>query len=108
MQKKEHFLKKRIELMDALNSDLKYTIDKDLVKKEALKNDIISLSGKKGTTFFFHPNIFHASNSNVSPFNRSTAIITYNSILNVPESANTSIRPDYICSRDFQAIKSIS
>ena len=97
-QHKAHLENKKDNLLNALNSDLKYTINNQLIKEYALKNSIISLEGKRGSVVFFHPNIFHASNTNVSPFTRSTAILTYNSVNNVPEKESS--RPEYICYRD--------
>ena len=105
-EKKAHLLDKNDSLLNSLNSDLKYAIDKDLVKEYAKKNKIISLEGRQGTVIFFHPNIFHASNTNVSPFARSTAIITYNSTDNAPEKAST--RPAYICYRDCAPLKTLN
>jgi len=87
---------------DSLNSDLKYTVDNSLVKKLAIKNGITPFEAKKGSVLFFHPNIYHASNVNISPFERITAIITYNSINNIPQ--KTSFRPDYICYKNYKPL----
>jgi len=57
-EKKAHLLDKNDSLLNSLNSDLKYAIDKDLVKEYAKKNKIISLEGRQGTVIFFHPNIW--------------------------------------------------
>ena len=105
-QHKAHLENKKDNLLNSLNSDLKYTINNELVKEYALKNKIVSLEGTQGTVIFFHPNIFHASNSNVSPFKRSTAIITYNSIHNTPEKESS--RPHYICYRNTTRLKVFS
>ncbi|WP_298553750.1 phytanoyl-CoA dioxygenase family protein [uncultured Algibacter sp.] len=102
-QHKAHLENKKDNLLNSLNSDLKYTISNKLVKESALLSSIVSLEGKRGTVVFFHPNIFHASNTNVSPFTRSTAILTYNSINNVPEKKSS--RPDYICYRDSNPLQ---
>ena len=101
-QHKAHLENKKDTLLNSLNSDLKYTINNKLVKTHALENGIVPIEGKSGTVVFFHPNIFHASNTNVSPFTRSTAILTYNSITNIPEKEST--RPDYICYRNSSAL----
>ena len=57
-----------------------------------------------GTCVFFYPNLFHASNANLSPFDRDTAIVTYNDINNSSDERDNK-RSDYICSRKFDAIK---
>lgn len=90
-------------LQHSLNNNLKYTVAQDLVKEMANKHGIVNLEGKIGTCIFFHPNLFHASNTNISPFERDTAIVTYNSIKNTA-TATTKQRPDYICSRDLSEV----
>ena len=90
-------------LQHSLNNDLKYAIAYDLVKTMADENEIINITGPEGTCIFFHPNLFHASNSNISPYDRETAIITYNSVNNLAEDS-TNKRPDYICSIDTTEI----
>lgn len=95
-------LEKKNNLENSLNTDLKYNTSNDLVKKAALKNDIVTFSGKKGSVLFFHPNVFHASNTNVSPFTRNTAIVTYNSVNNIPEKKSS--RPEYVCYSDHTAL----
>jgi ectoine hydroxylase len=96
--------KKAVSLMSSLNADLKYTIKHKLIKEIAEKEGIIVGEGEVGTCIFFHPNLFHASNANISPFERKTAVITYNNINNLPDNRENK-RPEYICSRDFEAIK---
>lgn len=100
---KEHLLNGKSNLLNSLTSDLKYTVSNDLVKNEAEKNGIESFVGKAGSVLFFHPNVYHASNMNVSPFERSTAIITYNTINNAPEKLSS--RPEYICYSDITPLE---
>ncbi len=68
------------------------------------KDGLVVFEGEVGTCVFFHPNLFHASSSNLSPYDRNTAIITYNDVNNKPDD-NENNRPEYICSRDFEAIE---
>lgn len=103
---KEHLQNHKDNPLSALNNDLKYTIKKDLVHQLALDNGIVTAGGSIGTCVFFHPNVFHASNSNISPFERNTAIITYNTIDNLPKKKEKK-RPEYICSRDYKIIEEI-
>ncbi len=98
---KEHLQgEKKITLQNSLNADLKFTIKKELIHSYFENEKPSVFQGKKGSCLFFHPNLFHASNANLSPYDRNTAIITYNSVKNVPEFKADS-RPDYLCSRDI-------
>ncbi len=106
--KKEHLLNQKENLLNSLNSDLKYTVRNDFILEEAKKNGIVSSEGKGGSIIFFHPNVFHGSNMNISPYNRNTAIITYNSIHNTPVKLSATPRPDYICYTNYEAIKTYS
>ncbi|WP_034888379.1 phytanoyl-CoA dioxygenase family protein [Gillisia sp. Hel_I_29] len=97
--------KKKLEtdnLLSSLGSNLKYTIDFETVKKYADKKEILIMEYNAGTVVFFHPNLFHASVGNLSPYKRDSAIITYNSINNIPKGENK--RPTFICSRDYEAL----
>lgn len=93
-------------LINSLTADLKYTIKKDFITELINKYGFLEAAGTAGTCIFFHPNLFHCSNSNISPFERNTVIVTYNNINNLPTKGVN--RPDYICSRDFTPIKSIN
>lgn len=92
--------------LSSLNANIKFTIDHSLLKEMAEQNDIVTLSGKKGTVLFFHANIFHASNINLTPFDRDAILITYNSIHNLPGNKET-LRPDFLSGRDYIPIRFI-
>ena len=102
---KEH-LNGTTDLKNSLTADLKYTIKKNIITQLINENGFFEASGSAGTCIFFHPNLFHASNSNISPYERNTAIVTYNDINNLPVN-NGKNRPDYLCSRDFEPIGTI-
>lgn len=93
-------------LENSLNADLKYTIKKNIITELINKNGFFEASGAAGSCIFFHPNLFHASNSNISPFERNTAIVTYNAVNNLPTARGIN-RPDYICSKDREPIKTL-
>lgn len=95
------------DLKHSLTADLKYTIKKSVITELINNYGFFEASGSAGSCIFFHPNIFHASNSNISPYERNTAIITYNSVNNLPMDRET-IRPDYVCSRDFEPITNLN
>lgn len=104
-QHKAHLSKDKIVLENSLNGDLKFTVHNDLITKMVDQNGMTAGIGKIGTAIFFHPNVYHASNANISPYDRNTAIVTYNSTSNLPEDRKENNRPDYICCRNFNAIK---
>jgi ectoine hydroxylase len=108
MEHKEHLHSKKndeIDLLNSLNTDLKYTIKSEIVKESTKKNEVVFFEGNAGTCIFFHPNLFHASQANFSPFERDTGIVTYNDINNIPKETEN-MRPDYLCSRNFESINS--
>ena len=104
-QYKEHLIGDNVALENSLNGDLKFTIKNELIKKMVDKDGIQPGIGKIGTAIFFHPNVYHGSNANISPYDRNTAIMTYNVTSNLPEDRKEKNRPDYICLRDFNPIQ---
>jgi ectoine hydroxylase len=90
--------------LSSLNADIKFTVNHDVLKRLATENGIVDTSGKRGTVLFFHGNIFHASNTNLTPFDRDAILITYNGINNIP--GNTiKPRPEFLAGRNYQAIE---
>lgn len=89
--------------LSSLNSNIKFTIEHSILKQIAEKNGIVTASGQKGTVVFFHGNIFHASNMNITPFDRDAVLITYNSIYNQPQNKKNP-RPEYLCSTNCTPI----
>lgn len=101
---KEHLAGKEVDLLNSLNADLKYTVDHKRIKELVDLKGIVTGTGQAGTCIFFHANLFHASNANLSPYNRNTAIITYNKSSNAPPDRKEKNRPEYVCSRKFEPI----
>ena len=99
---KEKDIINKNDLLNSLGSNLKFTVDDSIVREYADKNGIEFLELKAGSVIFFHPNLFHASIGNLSPYDRDTIIITYNSTNNLPLSEKK--RPDYICSTDYSVL----
>lgn len=91
------------DLKGALSADLKYTINKKAITEAVDKNGFVEAVGKAGTCFLFHPCLFHASNSNISPYERNATIITYNNMNNLPLEQEK-YRPEYVSSRNFELI----
>ena len=83
-----------------VSADLSFQVDETLVGELVRKNGIYSATGSRGTVLWFHGNIVHASPSNISPFHRRVAIITYNGISNTPPKNREDMRPAFLCARD--------
>ena len=92
------------EWTSSFKSDLKYTTHEEVVSKLVDKFGIEAPKGNHGSVLFFHPNCVHASANNISPFPRKIAIVTYNSVKNIPIASETK-RPDFLVGRDYRAIK---
>lgn len=54
----------------------------------------------------FDANICHGSAPNMSPFDRAVAIVTYNSVDNLPVRV-TQPRPEFLASRDYEPLQSL-
>jgi len=89
-----------------LTADLKYKIDKDILRELVEKNSIRAITGPAGTVMFFHGNLFHASGNNLSPWDRFTVFVSYNSVENALEE-KVNPRPEFIAARDFRPISSV-
>ena len=85
-------------------ANLKYTISQSILKEAFAKNKIVSTTAKAGSALFFHGNTFHASNCNLSPFDRKIYIITYNSVENAVVGGK-SVRPDFLSARNRDPLK---
>ncbi len=92
------------EWMASFKSDMKYTTPEETVSNLVENFGIEAPKGQRGSVLFFHPNCVHASANNISPFPRKIAIITYNSVKNIP-TAPENKRPDFLVGRDYRAIK---
>lgn len=88
-------------------ANLKYTTSEKIVSNLVEKYGIEAPKGVAGSVLFFHPNIVHGSTNNISPISRKMAIITYNSLENIPVSVENP-RPDFIVGRNYAAIKPLA
>ena len=86
-----------------LTADLKYKIDKPILKKLVNGRSIKAITGPPGTAMFFHGNLFHASASNLSPWDRISIFASYNSVENVPRDMKNP-RPLFIAERDWTPV----
>ncbi|MEL7034967.1 MAG: phytanoyl-CoA dioxygenase family protein [Cyanobacteria bacterium J06592_8] len=85
-------------------ANLKYTTSEKIVSKLVEKYGIEAPKGAAGSVLLFHPNVVHGSTNNISPLPRKMAIISYNSVNNIPAAVDNP-RPDFIVGRDYTAIK---
>lgn len=88
-----------------VSAELTYQVETSLVEKLVRESGIVSTKGPKGTALWFHGNIIHASPSNISPFARRVAIITYNSASNKPLTCPKELRPAFLCARDTSPLQ---
>ena len=89
-----------------LTADLKYKIDKDILRRLLEKRSIRAITVPAGSVMFFHGNLFHASSNNLSPWDRISVFVSYNSMANtLREKENP--RPEFIAARDFRLIESV-
>jgi ectoine hydroxylase len=92
--------------LSSLSANLEYTVEQKIISRWYDKKGIVSATGKAGSVLFFHANVFHASNCNLSPLDRRVFIITYNSTENLLKEGQK-IRPSFLSNRDFSPIKPI-
>jgi ectoine hydroxylase len=90
--------------MSQLTANLKYTLSQKLLARWVDKQGIISVKGPVGSVLFFHGSIFHASSNNLSPWDRNTFLVTYNSVDNVPIGVENP-RPDFLAGRDYRRLQ---
>lgn len=82
-----------------LTADLKYKIDKEILARLISNRRIVSVTVPPGSLMFFHSNLFHASANNLSPWDRYSVFVSYNSVENVL-GQNVNPRPEFIAWRD--------
>lgn len=88
------------EWISNLTADLKYSLTKETIRSMVEGHGIVAPKGPAGSVLFFHGNIAHCSAANMSPFDRSIAILTYNHIDNTPKKQGAS-RPEFLAARDY-------
>jgi ectoine hydroxylase len=86
-----------------VSADLKYSLPKQVIAALVMQHGIVAPKGPAGSILIFHPNICHGSAPNMAPFDRSVAIVTYNSVENVP-AAIAVPRPEFFAGRDYTPI----
>lgn len=91
----------------SFTAKLKYSLNQKMIADLASKYKIVSIKALPGSVLFFDSNIVHSSPNNISPFDRSVVIVTFNSTENIPSTVENP-RPDFLVSRDFRPIEPLS
>jgi ectoine hydroxylase len=91
------------EWIASLTANLKYSIGRETLARLVGRTGIVAPKGPAGTLLLFHPNVVHGSVPNMSPFDRQIALVTYNSVENLPVSQENP-RPEFLVSRDFTPV----
>jgi ectoine hydroxylase len=86
-----------------LTAELKYSLPKEGVARLIQRRGVVAPRGAAGSVLLFHPNVVHASPSNILPFDRVLVLITYNSVDNKPLESHAR-RPEFLCGREFSAV----
>lgn len=89
-----------------LTADLKYTVSQRMIANQVRKNGMAAPKGPAGSVLLFHPNVIHASVSNISPFDRKIALVSYCSVENRPLVHENS-RPEFLASRNFSPVRTV-
>ena len=78
-----------------------WTLDRDAIASLVAQGGIVAPKGPAGSMILFHGCLVHASNSNLSPWNR---VSVYLSLCAVSNHIRRFKRPEYIAHRDFTPI----
>jgi ectoine hydroxylase len=89
---------------ESVSADLKYGITEERLSKLAITYGLAAPKGQSGSLLFFHCNVVHGSPSNISPFPRRTAIITYNAVDNI-QNPTVSVRPEFLVGRNYSPLQ---
>lgn len=88
---------------DNVSADLKYSLDRDTIARLVDEGGIVAPKGPRGSVLIFHPNVAHGSAPNLSPWDRTMMIVTYNSVQNLPVPPGEP-RPEFLVSRDARPL----
>jgi ectoine hydroxylase len=89
-----------------LTADLKYKISKRTLIRALENSHIVAAKGAPGFVVFFHGNTLHASAGNLSPVDRLSVFISYNTVANALQPISNP-RPSFISERNFTPIETL-
>jgi hypothetical protein len=95
------------EWMSNVSADLKYSLSRAVLTRFVSENGIDAPKGVAGSLLLFDANIIHGSAPNMSPFDRTVIIVSYNSTGNLPHTVDVP-RPAFLASRDYRALKPLA
>jgi ectoine hydroxylase-related dioxygenase (phytanoyl-CoA dioxygenase family) len=90
-----------------LTADLKYSLSKHIVAGLVTKYGMTAPKGMPGSVLFFDSNLVHGSANNISPYDRTLILVTFNSVRNVPPVTEKS-RPDFLMGRNTEPVVALS
>ena len=85
---------------DTLASQLRYQITPEKLAQALNGQTMVAPKGPRVTVVMFSSTLLHASSSNMSPFDRRMAVLTYNSVENTLSDVSAP-RPEFVASRDY-------
>lgn len=85
---------------DTLSASMRYKISASNLVNATRDRTLVAPKGAPGTVLMFDCNILHGSAPNMSAHDRRMAIISYNSVENVP-APRANPRPEFLAARDF-------
>ncbi|HYG10381.1 MAG TPA: phytanoyl-CoA dioxygenase family protein [Pyrinomonadaceae bacterium] len=92
--------------ISTVTAQLRYSFDREAIAELVSRYGIVSPKCRAGSVIFFHPNIVHASPNNISPFDRISVVVTYNSIENIPQPKKEP-RPEFLVGRNHAPLTAL-
>lgn len=90
-----------------LTAQINYAIDKDELTRLISERGIVCPKAKAGSLLIFDSNIVHASPPNITPFERTMLIYTYNHVDNAPPESKRR-RPEFLASSDTRPLQPLT
>jgi Phytanoyl-CoA dioxygenase (PhyH) len=90
-----------------LVASLKYSVNVQTLRCLTDANGIVAATGSRGSVLFFDCNLVHASGSNMMPYERTLALVTYNSTANIPSQSRQK-RPEFLVSTNTEPIEAVA
>jgi ectoine hydroxylase len=93
--------------ISSLTAKINYSIEKQRLAEIVKEHGIIAPKAKAGSVLMFDSNLIHASPPNITPFERTMIIFTYNHVNNAPPESKRR-RPEFLSSADSRPITSLN
>jgi L-proline 4-hydroxylase len=87
-----------------LTADLKYSLSPPVLAGLVRRHGMVAPKGPAGSVLVFDGNLAHGSNANMSPFDRTILLVTYNRVDNRPGDMAYP-RPEFLASRDCTPLR---